>query len=143
LETEGELAGVLGHEIGHVVGRHGAEHIAKAKLTEGLTGAAVLATYDPDNPSSMRTAAVAAMIGQLINLRYGRQDELESDFLGVCFINDAGYDPSELIRVMQVLAEASQGQGPPEFFSTHPNPENRVQRIEEAIQNLDQCPGQG
>jgi predicted Zn-dependent protease len=143
LQTEGELAGVLGHEIGHVVGRHGAEHIAKAKLTEGLTGAAVLATYDPDNPSSMRTAAVAAMIGQLVNLRYGRQDELESDFLGVCFMNDAGYDPNELIRVMQVLAEASQGQSPPEFFSTHPNPENRMQRIQEAIQRLDQCPGQG
>jgi predicted Zn-dependent protease len=60
--------------------------------------------------------------------------------LGVCFINQAGYDPAELIRVMEVLAEASQGQAPPEFFSTHPNPENRIQRIQEAIQNTDQCP---
>jgi predicted Zn-dependent protease len=140
LETEGELAGVLGHEVGHVVGRHSAEHIAKARLTEGLTGAAVIATYDPDNPASMRTAQVAMLIGQLINLRFGREDELESDFLGVCFINAAGYDPSELIRVMEVLASASQGQAPPEFLSTHPDPGNRVQRIEQAIQNLDQCP---
>jgi beta-barrel assembly-enhancing protease len=140
LQTEGELAGVLGHEIGHVVARHSAEHIAKAQLTEGLTGAAVLATYDPENPASAGSAQVAVLIGQLVNLKFGREDELESDFLGVCFINDTGYDPSELIRVMEVLAASRQGDQPPEFFSTHPNPENRVQRIQEAIQNLEACP---
>jgi len=140
LQTEGELAGVLGHEIAHVVARHSAEHIAKAQLTEGLTGAAVIATYDPDNPASANSAQVAALIGQLINLKFGRDDELESDYLGVCFINDAGYDPEELISVMQILAEASQGNAPPEFFSTHPNPENRMQRIQEAIQNISACP---
>jgi predicted Zn-dependent protease len=140
LQTEGELAGVLGNEVGHVVARHSAEHIAKARLTEGLTGAAVIAAYDPENPSSAQAAQIAVIIGQLVNLKFGREDELESDFLGVCFIDDAGYDPSELIRVMQVLAEASQGQAPPEFFSTHPNPENRIQRIQAAIENLDQCP---
>lgn len=140
LQTDGELAGVLGHEVGHVVGRHSAEQIAKAKLTEGLTGAAVIAAYDPDNPNSVGYAQIAAMIAQVVNMRFSRQDELESDFLGVCFINDASYDPRELVRVMNVLAEASQGNAPPEFFSTHPNPENRVQRIEQAIQNLDQCP---
>lgn len=140
LNTEGELAGVLGHEIGHVVARHSAEHIAKARLTEGLTGAAVIAAYDPENPSSAQAAQIAVIIGQLVNLKFGREDELESDFLGVCFLDAAGYDPNELIGVMQVLAEASQGQAPPEFFSTHPNPENRVQRIQEAIQNRDQCP---
>lgn len=140
LQTEGELAGVLGHEIGHVVARHSAEHIAKAKLTEGLTGAAVIATYDPENPASAGSAQVAALIGQLINLKFGRDDELESDFLGVCFINDAGYDPNELVSVMQILAASRQGQQPPEFFSTHPNPESRIQRIQEAIQNINQCP---
>lgn len=140
MQSEAELAGVLGHEVGHVVGRHSAEHIAKAKLTEGLTGAAVIAAYDPENPSSAQVAQMAVVIGQLINLKYGRDDELESDFLGVCFIEDAGYDPSALIRVMEVLASARQGPEPPEFFSTHPNPENRVQRIQEAINNIDQCP---
>jgi predicted Zn-dependent protease len=141
LQTEGELAGVLGHEIGHVIARHSAEHIAKAKLTEGLTGAAVIATYDPENPASAGSAQVAALIGQLINLKFGRDDELESDFLGVCFLNDTGYDPNELIRVMQVLAQSRQGEAPPEFFSTHPNPESRIQRIQEAIQNVGSCPG--
>jgi beta-barrel assembly-enhancing protease len=140
LQTEGELAGVLGHEIAHVVARHSAEHMAKAKLTEGLTGAAVIATYDPDNPSSVGAAQMAALIGQMINMKFGRDDELESDFLGVCFMNDTGYNPEDMIQVMQVLASSRQGQEPPEFFSTHPNPENRIQRIQQAIQNLDQCP---
>lgn len=135
LETEGQLAGVLGHEIGHVIGRHGAERIAKQQLTEGLTGAAVLATYDPNNPSSRNSAAVAAMIGQLVGMRFGRQDELESDDLGVRFASEAGYDPRSMIALMKILDQSSQGGRPPEFFSTHPNPENRIQRIQAAIQS--------
>lgn len=140
LQTEGELAGVLGHEIGHVVARHSAEHIAKAQLTEGLTGAAVIATYDPDNPASANSAQVAALIGQLINLKFGRDDELEADYLGVCFMNSSGYNPEELLSVMEILAEASQGNAPPEFFSTHPDPGNRMERIQAAIQNISTCP---
>jgi predicted Zn-dependent protease len=133
LETSGQLAGVLGHEIAHVVARHGAEHIAKQQLTQGLTGAAVLATYDPSDPSSRGSAAVAAMIGQLVNMRFGRQDELESDRLGVRFTSEAGYDPRSMVKLMQILGESSEGNRPPEFFSTHPNPENRIQRIQEAV----------
>ncbi len=140
LPEDGQLAGVLGHEIAHVVGRHSAEQIAKARLTEGLTGAAVIASYDPENPSSARTAQMAVLIGQLINLKYGREDELEADFLGVCFMNDAGYDPRMMLQVQQILEQASQGNRPAEFLSTHPDPGNRIQRIEQAIQNLDQCP---
>jgi predicted Zn-dependent protease len=139
LRTEGQLAGVLGHEIGHVVGRHSAEHIAKQQLTQGLTGAVVLSTYDPNDPGSQRTAQVAMVIGQLVNMKFGREDELESDRLGVRFMAEAGYDPRAMIEVMRILAEAGGGAGPPEFFSTHPNPENRIARIEEAIQ--EQFPG--
>jgi beta-barrel assembly-enhancing protease len=133
MQTEGQLAGVLGHEIGHVVARHGAEHLAKARLTQGLTGAAVLATYDPDNPASRNSAAVAALIGNLVNMRFGRNDELESDKLGVRFTAEAGYDPRAMIEVMRVLAESASGPRPPEFFSTHPNPDRRVERIQAAI----------
>ncbi len=139
LESEGQLAGVLGHEIGHVLARHGAEHIAKQQLTEGLTGAAVLATYDPNNPSTQGSAAVAALIGQLVTMRFGRQDELQSDQLGVRLASEAGYDPRSMIGLMKILDESSQGGRPPEFFSTHPNPENRVARIEDAIKK--QFPG--
>lgn len=132
LKTKGQIAGVLGHEIGHVVARHSAEHIAKAQLTQGLTGAAVLATYNPDDPSSRNSAMMASLIGQAINMRFGRQDELESDKLGVKFMAQSGYDPRSMIDVMAVLKKAS-GSRQIEFFSTHPNPDNRVSRIEEAI----------
>lgn len=134
LQTPGQLAGVLGHEIGHVVARHSAEHLAKAQLTQGLSGAAAIAMYDPDNPNSQRNAAIAMAIGQLVNLRFGRQDELEADRLGVRFTAEAGYDPRAMIGVMDVLEQASQGRAPPEFFSTHPNPGNRRERIQAAIQ---------
>ena len=85
---------------------------------------------DPENPSSAGRAQIAMLVGQLINLKFGRDDELESDFLGVCFMNDTGYNPQDMIQVMQVLASSRQGQSPPEFFSTHPNPESRVTRIQ-------------
>lgn len=136
LETEGQLAGVMAHEIGHVVARHSAQQIAKQQLTQGLTGAAVIAAYDPDNPNSQQTGQVALLIGQLVNLKFGRDDELQSDRLGVQFMADAGYDPRAMIQVMQILAAASDGNAPPEFFSTHPNPDNRITRIEDAIQEL-------
>lgn len=135
MTTEGQLAGVLGHEIGHVILRHSAERIAKQQLTQGLTGAAVLATYDPQNPSSRNSEAVAQMIGGLVNMKYGREDELESDKYGVKYMAQAGYDPRSMIAVMKVLAESGGGGGP-EFFQTHPNPENRVQKIEQAIKEL-------
>ncbi|MEZ4782746.1 MAG: M48 family metallopeptidase [Candidatus Kapaibacterium sp.] len=128
LETEAQLAGVLGHEAGHVVARHGAQHIAKSQLTNGLIGAVAVAS------ESEKTAMLAAMVGQLVNMKYGRDDELESDRLGVRFMAQAGYDPRAMIRVMEILAEAGGGNRPPEFFSTHPNPENRIQKIREAIE---------
>lgn len=133
LKTEGQLAGVMAHEIGHVIARHSSQQIAKQQLTQGLTGAAVIATYDPNNPSSRQTSQVALLIGQLVNLKFGRSDELQSDQLGVQFMSEAGYDPRAMIQVMEILAAASQGNQPPEFFSTHPNPDNRIARIEEAI----------
>ncbi|RIJ41812.1 M48 family metallopeptidase [Pontibacter oryzae] len=133
LESEAQLAGVLGHEIGHVVARHSAQQLAKAKLTQGLSGAAAIATYDPENPSSGAGAAVAAMVGQLMNMRYGREDELESDRLAVQLTGAAGYDPRAMMDVMRILEQASGGAGGPEFMQTHPNPGNRVAEIEKAI----------
>ena len=133
LKTEGQLAGVLGHEIGHVIERHSAQQLAKTQLTEGLTGAAVIASYDPDNPRSRETAAVAAAIGQLVSLRYSRGDELQADEWGVKLTAAAGYDPRAMLGVMEVLEAASHGASPPEFFSTHPNPEHRLVKIKQLI----------
>ena len=134
LRTDGELAGVLGHEVGHVIARHGAEHIAKQQLTQGITGAAVLATYDPDNPSSASKAQLAQLAISLVSLKFGRDDELEADKLGIRLIADAGYDPHAMVGVMEVLQKAAGSGRQPEFFSTHPNPENRVAKIKAAIE---------
>ncbi len=135
LETADQVAGVLAHEIVHVLARHGAQRIAKSDLTNGLVGAVGVASGDAS------AAQTAAMIGQLVNMQYGRDDELESDRIGVCLMIDAGYDPQEMVSVMQVLAEASSGNRQPEFFSTHPNPENRIESIQRAIANAsEQCP---
>lgn len=133
LKTDGQLAGVLGHEIGHVIERHSAQQLAKSQLTEGLTGAAVVASYDPNNPRSRETAAVAAAIGKLVSLRYSRGDELQADEWGVKLTAAAGYDPRAMIGVMEILEAASQSGSPPEFFSTHPNPEHRLERIKQLI----------
>ncbi|TGE04570.1 M48 family metallopeptidase [Hymenobacter fodinae] len=133
LKTEGQVAGVLAHEIGHVVARHSAEQIAKSKLTQGLTGAAAIGMYDPDRPGTAVSAAAAAMVGKLLTLRYGRQDELEADKLAVDFTPSAGYDPRAMIQVMEILEQANHGSSPPEFLSTHPNPGNRIQELQRDI----------
>lgn len=126
-ENDDQIAGVLAHEIVHVLARHSAQRIAQNELTNGLIGAVAVASGDAN------AAQTAAMIAQLINMRYGREDELQSDTLGVCLMYSAEYDPNEMVAVMEILAAASSGPRPPEFFSTHPNPENRIRQIEEAV----------
>ncbi|WP_019946634.1 M48 family metallopeptidase [Hymenobacter aerophilus] len=133
LTTEGQVAGVLAHEIGHVVARHSAEQVAKSNLTNGLTGAAAIGLYDPERPGTAASAAAAAMVGKLLTMRYGRQDELEADKLAVDFVPSAGYDPRSMIQVMEILDRENHGSNPPEFLSTHPNPGNRIQEIERDI----------
>lgn len=143
LKDEAELAAVLGHEIGHVVGRHGAEQLSKQQFAQTLVGAATIAAFDPENPRATATnAAIAAAIGQLVTMRFGRQDELESDALGVRMMASAGYDPEGMRSLLEVLGQSSEGGGrPPEFFSTHPNPENRLARVDELIRSTGRTSG--
>jgi predicted Zn-dependent protease len=132
LKSEAQLAGVLGHEVGHVVARHGAEHLAKQQLGAALVNAVGIAASD--NPDSARQAAVVAQaVNQLVGLKYGREDELESDRLGFRFMTEAGYNPQGLVELMQILGSARQGGAPPEFFSSHPSPDNRVERLQNLI----------
>ncbi len=128
LKNEDQLAGVLGHEIGHVIGRHSAERMAKQNLTKGVVNGVLVGS-----DGGYGAAQTTAMIANMINMSYGREDELESDDLGVMIMIDAGYNPEELIGVMEILREASGGQRVPEFQSTHPSPDNRIQKIKEAI----------
>ena len=127
LKTEGEVAAVLGHEIGHVLARHSAEHLAKQQLTQGLVGAVAVGSGD------YGATQVAQVVGSMVNMKYGRDDELESDALGVRIMAESGFDPRAMLRVMEVLAKASTGARQPEFVSTHPNPANRTERIQAEI----------
>jgi len=127
LGNEAQLAGVLGHEVGHVVGRHSSEQIAKSQLAQGLVGAVGVATSD------QQATQLASFVAQMAQMKYGRQDELQADALGVDLMASAGYDPRTLIEVMEILAKASGGSRQPEFFSTHPDPGNRAEQIRQQI----------
>ena len=134
LNSEAQLAGVLGHEVGHVIGRHGAEHLAKQQLGSALVNAVGIAASD--RPDSGRQAAILAQaVNQMVNLKYGRDDELESDRLGFEFMTEAGYNPVGIVELMEILnsARGSAG-GQPEFMSTHPNPGNRIEQLTEIIE---------
>jgi predicted Zn-dependent protease len=125
LENEDQLAGVLGHEIGHVLGRHSAERIAESEYWQGLATAGSVGAD---------AGGLVSSVGQNTLLTNGRDDELESDDLGVRFMLKAGYDPEEMIGVMEILKAASGPNRVPERMSTHPDPENRKEKIRESIE---------
>ncbi|WP_036483500.1 M48 family metalloprotease [Myxosarcina sp. GI1] len=128
LNSEAQLAGVLGHEVGHVVARHGAEHLARQQLGTVLVNAIGIAASE--DPSDGRQAAIIAqVVNQMVNLKYDRDDELESDRLGLRFMTEAGYSPQGLLELMEILNSANGSGGQPEFLSTHPNPDNRVEQL--------------
>jgi predicted Zn-dependent protease len=133
MQSEAQLAAVFGHEIGHIVGRHGAEHLAKQQLGGALvTAVGVAASGGQDGGQS--AAAIAQAANQLVDLRYGRKDESESDRLGLKFMLEAGYDPRGILEVMQILAKSAGSGRQPEFLSSHPDPGNRLQALKAAIQ---------
>jgi len=125
LENEDQLAGVLGHEIGHVLGKHSAERIANSELWQGLSTAGSVGGD---------IGGLIGGVGQNLILKNGRGDELESDDLGVRFMLRAGYDPEEMIDVMEILKAAAGPNRVPEFQSSHPDPDNRIEKIRESIE---------
>jgi len=131
LSDEAELAGVLGHETGHVVERHSAQQMEKQRLGQSLVLGTAVATSDRQNGGG--AAAAAAAVNQLINLKYSREDESQADQRGLEFMAQAGYSPTGMRDVMKILQSVSGGGNGPDFLQTHPNPGNRLEAINDWI----------
>lgn len=122
LNSEAQLAGVLGHECGHVTHRHTAEQITQQQLY-GL-GFGLASAF---SSTFRQFGGVAQQALQLLFLKYSRQDETEADALGVQYATGAGYDPRQIPLTYVMLGRVSDksGQRLPSFLSTHPDPGNR------------------
>jgi predicted Zn-dependent protease len=138
--TESQLAGVLGHEIGHVTARHGNQRISKQLGMNLLLGAAAVGVGIADSDSDVRrygqyAVPALALGGNVVMLKYGRDEESQADELGVRYMARAGYNPTGQLEVMRILQAAggSSGGRPPEWLSTHPFPETRIKRLEELL----------
>jgi len=129
LQNEDQLAGVIGHEIGHVIHRHGAERMASTGFIQGLIQSVMIGSGGNGS-----IAQVANVVGNYTSMSYGREQELESDDFGVRLMMEAGYNAEHLIGVMDILEQASGGSRMPEFQSSHPSPDNRRAEIQRSIE---------
>ena len=137
MNNEAELAGVMGHEVGHVAARHSARRQQAAQRNQllGVLGQVLAGAVLGNSALGQLGQQIAGSAPQLATLRYSRNQELEADQLGVRYLKGAGYDPRAMATVLQSLAAQnsldSQLQGRdatiPEWASTHPDPAGRVQ----------------
>jgi len=142
MSSEAELASVLGHEIGHVTARHSVSQQTKQ------IGAQIVLLPTVFLPSDLQNLS-GALLGsgfQLLFLKHSRDDERQSDELGLAYMSRAGYDPNEMVDMFRTLGRSSRaggGRGVPEWLATHPNPENREQLIAQRIGRLPEAARSG
>lgn len=133
LNDEAQLAGVLGHEIGHVTARHSAQQYTKA--TSAGIGLTLLSIFVPEARPIQGAAEQA--LGVLF-LKYGRDDELQADRLGVNYTASAGWNPAGVAGMLTTLGRLDEASGSrkgiPNWLSTHPAPTDRVEKIQPSIQ---------
>jgi predicted Zn-dependent protease len=130
-DSEAEMASVLGHEIGHVTARHSVNQMSKAQLASIVLGAGMLVREDLQALGGVAEAGLGVLF-----LKFGRDDERQADDLGLRYLIKSGYDPRPMAAVFTTLKRVSKAGGgdrPPGWMSTHPDPENREQRTNQAI----------
>jgi predicted Zn-dependent protease len=132
LDDEAQLAGVLGHEIGHVTARHSAQQYSRSTGAQlGLILGSILV------PQTRPFAELGQTGLGVLMLKYGRDDELQADELGVKYATAGGWDPAGIPQMLTTLGrieETSDNKGVPNWLSTHPAAEDRVQKVQAAVQ---------
>jgi predicted Zn-dependent protease len=134
-KNDAGLAAILGHEVVHALARHASERMSQEVLAQaGLTAAAVGLGTTGTGPVAGQAAMAALGLGTKVGvlLPFSRTHESEADYIGLLLSATAGYDPQEAVRVWQRMQQESEG-APPEFLSTHPSHETRINRLEKAM----------
>ncbi len=131
-ENQNQLAAVIGHEIAHVLWRHGAQRVSVQLLAQtGLQVADIVSKQkvkgSRERQMLMASLGMGAQVG--VMLPFSRGHEKEADRFGLHFMAQAGFDPTESIKLWQNMDRASGGKRPPEFLSTHPEPKNRIAKL--------------
>ncbi len=136
-DYEAELAAVMAHELSHVALRHGTNQATKAQYAQIGSGIAGIAgSIFGGLAGAAISGAVQFATGSVL-LKYSRSAETQADVMGTQVLYDSGFDPRAMAAFFEKLNSA---QAPPEFFSDHPNPENRVERVSEEIRKLGGAP---
>ncbi len=137
-DNEAQLAAVMAHELAHVVLRHGTEEATKAQAAQGFVG--ILGTLLGGNAGGSLLTELGRFSAGSVLLRNSRSAETQADVVGTQMLYDAGYDPRALAQFFEKIEADSKGKNPPEFFSDHPSPEHRVERVQEEIDKLGGLP---
>jgi predicted Zn-dependent protease len=141
INDEAELATVVGHEIGHVTNRHSVQQISKAQLAQLGLGIGSILSSDIARFGQLASAGLSVLF-----LKYSRDAENQADQAGFRYALNQNYDVREMTNVFETLnriGEASGGGKLPEWLATHPNPENRIEHIEQMLDTLKRDPSKG
>ena len=137
-QDDAGLATVMGHEIAHAIAGHSAERMSQELVAQGI-GTAGSAALSRNAQTQGVFNSLYGVGTPLVMLKYGRNQELEADRLGLIFMAMAGYNPQTSVNFWQRMATASaSGQKPPEFLSTHPSDQTRIAQIQKYLPEAQQ-----
>jgi hypothetical protein len=137
-DDEAQLAGVMAHELSHVALRHGTNQATRAEAAQ--TGIGIFGAIFGGSTGGALLTQLGSFTAGGVLLRYSRSAETQADVMGTQVLYDAGYDPRALAQFFEKLEAETKGKNPPEFFSDHPNPEHRLERVDEEVQKLGGVP---